>query len=61
MKKFEVTVSQNGWEYTGRVYVQCNEIAKVSDRAILADGVEVEFDEEVGSITEIDLSDTLEI
>jgi hypothetical protein len=56
MKKFSVPISQNGWEYTGYAYIKCENVTKVSTNAIIADGIEIEFDEEVGLITEIDVN-----
>lgn len=44
-----VEISQNGWEYTGYAYIRCKECIKIADNKILADGIEIEFDEEVNA------------
>jgi len=49
MKEWTIIVSQNGWEYSGYVTIKANKVERVGDgnRTILADGVEIEFDEEI--------------
>ena len=58
-KKWIVTVSQNGWEYTGWVKITAESVKKLPNinkhgidegKKILADGVEIEFDEPIGDI-----------
>ena len=55
MKRFSVEVSQNGWEYTGYAIIKCDDIQKTGKNKVIADGIEIEFDEEVGEITELSL------
>jgi len=49
MKNWKIIVSQNAWEYSGWVTIKANKVERVGDgnRTILADGVEIEFDEEI--------------
>ena len=42
-----IEISQNGWEYTGTATIKSKECVKVDDRTVLADGIEIEFDEEI--------------
>lgn len=46
-KKWAIEVSQNGWEYTGRVTVVAVRVEKTGEKSVIADGVEIEFDEEI--------------
>ena len=45
--KWGVEISQNGWEYTGYAIITANNVKKIGDMKLLADGVEIEFDEEI--------------
>ncbi|BDR73355.1 hypothetical protein K144316041_20630 [Clostridium tetani] len=49
MKKFKITVSQNGWEYEGYTCITCCEnVEKIDDRTVLIDKtIKLEFDEEI--------------
>ena len=47
MKKWHVSISQNGWEYTGRVTFFANEVTRKNSHILIVDGNEMEFDEEV--------------
>jgi len=55
MKEWTILVSQNGWEYTGIVTIKANkvELKRGNDaddeklKVIIADGIEIEFDEEI--------------
>lgn len=47
MKEWIVEISQNGWEYKGQAIIKACKVEKISDRAVLADGVEIEFDEDI--------------
>jgi len=53
LNKYVLEVSQNQWEYTGTVIINCNQLTKdfESDNIVYADGVKIEFDEEVGRVT----------
>lgn len=51
-KTYTITYSQNAWEYEGHLRVTCKEIKKISRTMIEADGVLIEFDEEIGTIEE---------
>lgn len=42
-----IIVSQNGWEYSGWVKITAVEVKQISKNKIVADGIEMEFDEEV--------------
>lgn len=60
MKKYTLEVSQNGWEYTGFVYITAKDVTKINGKTILVDGVVIEFDEEIGLIREVVLdNDTI--
>lgn len=52
MKKYILEVSQNGWEYTGFVTIECNDLRKgfEDNKTIYADNVKIVFDEEVEKI-----------
>lgn len=54
LKTYIVEVSQNGWEYTGFVFIECSQLVKdlSNSRIIYADGVKIKFGEEVGNIRE---------
>jgi hypothetical protein len=55
--KFRVELSQNSWEYTGYAFIECvNGVVKDKscDNALFADNVRIEFDEQIGQITEIE-------
>lgn len=47
MKKWRIVISQNGWEYEGYAIIKAKEVTKNSEKSIIADGVEIEFDEEI--------------
>ena len=47
MKKWHVSISQNGWEYTGWMTFFANEVTQKNMKVLLVDGNEMEFDEEV--------------
>lgn len=49
-KKWRIEVSQNGWEYSGWVLVTASELSKVGEKTMIADGVIIEFDEDIGTI-----------
>jgi hypothetical protein len=53
MKKYRIEISQNDWEYTGYAYIKANTITKISERIIIVDTIEIEFDEAIGDIKEI--------
>jgi len=46
-RTWRVEISQNGWEYTGYANIKCKECKKIDDNKVLADGIEIEFDEEI--------------
>ena len=48
--KWVVEISQNGWEYTGFVTITADVVTKTGEKSLLADGVDMEFDEEIGQI-----------
>lgn len=49
MKKWKIVISQNGWEYEGYAIINAENVERVADsnKAILADGVYIEFDEQI--------------
>lgn len=47
MKEYQVTISQNDWEYEGYANITCNHIFKVADDTVVADGIKIQFDEEI--------------
>jgi hypothetical protein len=49
MKKWKIVISQNGWEYEGYVIIKAEIVERFEDsnKAILADGVYIEFDEQI--------------
>ncbi|WP_214484615.1 hypothetical protein [Bacillus sp. SM2101] len=56
MAKYELEVSQNGWEYTGRVWIDSlGGVIKddEDENAVYAGNVRIKFDEEIGSIKKV--------
>lgn len=47
MKEHVVKISQNGWEYTGFAYITCTTLEKIDKRTVRADGITIEFDEDI--------------
>ena len=49
MKKWKIVISQCGWEYEGYAIIKAESVERVEDsnKAILADGVYIEFDEQI--------------
>lgn len=60
MKKYRVEISQNGWEYTGYAHIKCNEIKKVAKKKVIADNIEIEFDEGIGEIKEVGMEENFD-
>jgi len=54
MKTYYLEFSENGWEYAGHLYVECNELRldENDNCTFYADGVKITIDEEIGSIKE---------
>ena len=47
MKKYKIVLSQNGWEYSGNVFIICNSLRKINKFMILInEEVKIKFDEE---------------
>ena len=46
-KQWTIEISQNGWEYTGTATITAVKVEKINDTTVLADGIEIEFDEEI--------------
>lgn len=46
-KTWIIEISQNGWEYIGILKIKAISVKKTGAREIIADGVEMEFDEDV--------------
>ncbi|HBJ1650917.1 TPA: hypothetical protein LA460_000136 [Clostridium botulinum] len=58
MKRYKIPISQNGWEYTGYAWIECDDIKKISDNSALIDNkYTLKFDEEIGTILVSDKSD----
>lgn len=57
MKKFEIDVSINGWEYTEYYKVKCEENVKrvegSKEKILIDNKIEIDFGDEVGAIEEI--------
>lgn len=51
MKKWKIEISQNCWEYSGWVFIKAANLVKTGHKTIVADGVEIKFDEWIGEIT----------
>ena len=51
-KQWTIEISQNGWEYTGTVTITAIKVEKINDTTVLADGIEIVFDEEIRFDTE---------
>lgn len=58
MKKYKIEISQNGWEYTGYAFIDCeNTLEKIDDNVLLLDGkYSIKFDEEINEPILIDAS-----
>lgn len=58
MKKYKIEISQNGWEYTGYAFIDCeNTLEKIGDNELLLDGkYSIKFDEEINEPILIDAS-----
>ena len=56
MKKYKIEISQNGWEYTGYAFIDCeNTLEKIGDNELLLDGkYSIKFDEEINKPILID-------
>ena len=46
-KQWKIEISQNGWEYTGTATITAIKVEKINETTVLADGIEIEFDEEI--------------
>lgn len=47
VKRWELEISENGWEYTGTIFITAKKIELIDKTTILADGVKIEFNEEI--------------
>lgn len=47
IKEYTILVSQNGWEYVGHVTIKAKELKVTGTDSVIADGVEIYFDEEI--------------
>ena len=50
-KRWTIEVSQNDWEYIGTVTITAIKAEQINDTTVLADGIEIKFDEEIILIT----------
>jgi hypothetical protein len=48
-KEWMIEISQNGWEYMGHACIKAKKCEKISEKIIIADGVEIIFDEEINN------------
>ena len=46
-KQWTIEIPQNGWEYTGTATITAIKVEKINATTVLADGIEIEFDEEI--------------
>jgi hypothetical protein len=48
-KRWEIRISQNYWEYYGTAFIKAKNViqAENSNKSVWADGVYIEFDEEI--------------
>lgn len=46
-KLWTIEISQNGWEYIGYANIKAVVVEKIGEQTILADGIEIEFDEKI--------------
>lgn len=46
-KVWGITISQNGWEYSGWIKLTASDVKKVAEDKIIVDGVLIEFVEEI--------------
>jgi hypothetical protein len=46
-KQWTIEISQNGWEYIGTATITAIKVEKINDTTVLADGIEIEFNEEI--------------
>lgn len=54
MKKiWAIKIEQNGGEYSGQVYITAEKVDQTDRFSIIADGIEIVFDEEIEEIEEI--------
>ena len=49
--KWYLELEQNGGEYTGCMYITAEKVKQITDKIFLADGVVIELDEMIMSIT----------
>ena len=47
MRKWGIVISKNGWGYVGYAIIKANNVDKIGKKTLLADSVEIEFDEEI--------------
>jgi len=53
MKKFIIRFEQNRSEYTGSVFITAKKCKKQSERIVIADSVQIEFNENIISVEKI--------
>jgi hypothetical protein len=61
MTKWHVSISQNGWEYTGWMSFFANEVTRINPNVLLVDGNEMQFDEEVKFQAQKELNDSVDL
>ena len=47
IKNYQVKLSENGWEYTGHISIDAEDITQVNKTTLIINGATVVFDEEV--------------
>jgi len=48
MKRWYIGISQNGWEYEGSAVITAKScVRSEKENTVIADGIEIEFDEEI--------------
>lgn len=54
MKTFILKVAQNGGEYHGYTTIKANDLRQEGYKKVIADGIEIEFDEYIAEVKEKD-------
>lgn len=47
MKNYQVELSENGWEYTGYISIDADDVKQIDKNKLIVNGALIEFDEEV--------------
>lgn len=47
MKKYNIELSENGWEYTGHISIDAESVEQLDKKKLIVNGAIIEFDEEI--------------